>query len=246
MQADYSIIIPAYNEALELPATLEAVRRAIAEQSLNGECIVVDNNSNDKTPEIARRHGADRVVFEPFNQISRARNAGAKVSQGRYLIFIDADTRIDPELLSEALKLLESGKHVGGGALVEFEDPPGMVGRIGITVWKYISQWTKTAAGSFVFCRRDAYEDIGGFDLKLYASEEIRFSRLLRKWGKQHQLDFKIIGKPAARTSARKLKWHGPATILLGLFFLPLTPITVRFRTLCWFWYNRPDTKKSS
>jgi glycosyltransferase involved in cell wall biosynthesis len=38
--------------------------------------IVVDNNSTDATAELARRGGA-RVVFEPVNQIARARNAGA-------------------------------------------------------------------------------------------------------------------------------------------------------------------------
>lgn len=241
MQLDYSIIIPAYNEAVELPATLEAIRRAMTlEQMFKGECIVVDNNSTDETSEIARKFGADRIVFEPVNQISRARNAGAHVSRGRYLIFIDADTRIDSVLLREALKLLESGYYVGGGALLEFEAPTGIVGRTSVQVWKYVSQWTNTAAGSFVFCRRDAFEEIGGFDLKLYASEEIRLSRQLRKWGTQRQLDFKIINKSPVRTSARKFEWYGSTGVLLGLLFLPLAPIIVRFRVLCRFWYKRP------
>ena len=240
MQADYSIIVPAYNEAVELPTTLESVRHAMNDQLLKGECIVVDNNSTDKTSEIAEKYGTDQVVFESVNQISRARNAGAKASNGRYLIFVDADTRIDSILLKETLKLLDSGDYAGGGALLEFEGKTSMVGHFGITLWKYISQWSNTAAGSFLFCRRDAFEAIGGFDLKLYASEEIRFSRLLRKWGKQNKQDFTIINKTSAQTSARKLEWYGSARILLGLLFLPLTPIIVRFRALCWFWYNRP------
>ena len=115
MQVDYSVIVPAYNEAVELPTTLAAIRQAIAKQHLKGECIVVDNNSTDDTSAVAQAHGADHIVFEPVNQISRARNAGAKVSQGHCLIFVDADTLINGTLLSEALALLENGNCVGGG-----------------------------------------------------------------------------------------------------------------------------------
>ncbi|MGK0177002.1 MAG: glycosyltransferase involved in cell wall biosynthesis [Lentimonas sp.] len=245
MQVDYSIIIPAYNEEVELPATLAALRSATATQTLKGECIVVDNNSTDRTAEIAEKAGADKIVFEPINQISRARNAGAKVSQGRYLIFVDADTRIDSTLLNEALTLLESGNCVGGGAIVALEDPTGIIGCIGVTLWKYISIWTRTAAGSFLFCRRDAFEEIDGFDLKLYASEEVRLSHQLRKWGKLRGLSFEII-RTAARTSARKLKWYSSAIILGWIFLIPFIPIIVRFRFLCGFWYKRPDSTKSN
>ena len=100
MPTDYSIIIPAFNEAAELPATLAAIRTAMESQSLDGECIVVDNNSTDDTTAIATAAGADQVVFEPINQIARARNAGVAVSQGQHLVFVDADTRISVELLT--------------------------------------------------------------------------------------------------------------------------------------------------
>ena len=246
MQMDYSIIIPAYNEEAELPATLTAIHNSVAPQKLRGECIVVNNNSTDRTAEIAKKAGADKIVFEPINQISRARNAGAKASRGRYLIFVDADTRIDSTLLSEALSLLDSGNCVGGGAVIALEDHTGIIGNIVTTLWKTISQWTRTAAGSFLFCRREAFEEIGGFDLKLYASEEVRFSRQLRKWGKLRGLDFEIIGKVAAQTSARKLKWYSSAGMLLGIFLLPFIPIMVRFRFLCGFWYRRPDSSKAN
>ena len=125
---DYSIIIPAYNETEQLPPTLSAVRTSMAASALQGECIVVDNNSTDSTAETARLHGADLVVFEPFNQIARARNAGARASKGRYLVFIDADTRIDPTVLQQALHLLSSGQCGGGGGCT------GDAQEIGVTV----------------------------------------------------------------------------------------------------------------
>jgi glycosyltransferase involved in cell wall biosynthesis len=179
---DYSIIIPAFNEGAELPATLAAIRAAMAAQRLTGECIVVDNNSTDSTAAIATAAGADLVVFEPINQIARARNTGAQASRGQQLIFVDADTRICAELLAEALRQLATGS-CGGGAIIEFENThqAGLLGRWGIAAWSRISTFTRTAAGSFLFCQRAAFEAVGGFDQKLYASEEVRLSRLLRK-----------------------------------------------------------------
>ena len=76
---DYSIVVPAYNEEKLLPATLRTLRQAMngASSERQGEIIVVDNNSTDTTADIARQAGV-RVVFEPINRISRARNAGAR------------------------------------------------------------------------------------------------------------------------------------------------------------------------
>ena len=239
---DYSIIIPAFNEAAELPATLDAIRAAMAAQPLTGECIVVDNNSSDETAAIATAVGADLVIFEPINQIARARNAGAQASRGQHLIFVDADTRISAELLAEALHRLGTGNCVAGGSIIEFDgtDKIGAIGRFGIGAWKRISKLTRTAAGSFLFCRRDAFEAIGGFDQKLYASEEVRLSRLLRKWGREHGLSFEIITSSPAHTSARKLQWYSGPKMLGWIFFMMLVPIAVRSRKLCGFWYERP------
>ena len=238
---NYSIIIPAYNEAEELPATLASARAAMEQQSLTGELIVVDNNSTDKTTEVAWEHGADRVVFEGFNQISRARNAGAEVSTGDYFIFIDADTRIKPELLSESLEKLKAGTHVGGGAVVHFDQPTNTMGRFGIRLWEKLSTLTQTAAGSYLFCRREAFEAEGGFDEKLYASEEVRMSKRLKHWGKRNgQRRFEILTEHPVLTSARKLDWYsGPQ--MLG--FILTAPLVVRSRKLAAFWYKRPKAK---
>lgn len=241
MSIIYSIIIPAYNEADELPATLSAVRLAMAAQSFVGECIVVDNNSTDTTALVASECGADRVVFEPENQIARARNTGARASAGRYLIFVDADTRMRPELLEETLQVLESGAVVGGGAVVQFEGTPGRLARFGVGLWERISVLLKIAAGSYLFCQRVAFEAVGGFDEKLYASEEVRLSRLLKKWGRTHGRSFVILDKTPIQTSARKMEWYRGLRMLGWIFFLPIAPIAVRYRKLCGFWYKRPS-----
>ncbi|MDP4644763.1 MAG: glycosyltransferase [Opitutales bacterium] len=237
---DYSIVIPAYNEAEELPATLAAIKVAMDAQPELGECIVVDNNSSDQTAAVATKVGFVKVVFEPENQIARARNTGVRASQAPYLVFIDADTRIKPELLSESLRRLQSGTAVGGGSVIRFEGPISLIGRFGIGIWERVSKLTRTAAGSYLYCRRDAFEAVGGFDQKLYASEEVRLSRLLRKWGKAQQLKFDILTIAPAQTSARKLNWHSGPKILGWVLLMMLLPIAVRSRKLCGFWYKRP------
>jgi len=242
----YSVIIPAYNEAAELPATLAAIRVAAARLGERCEIVVVDNNSSDDTADVARNHGADRVIFEPYNQIARARNAGAAAARGRYLVFIDADTRIHPQLLRDSIRRLDVGDHVGGGSVIRFEGEVCAVGRFGIGLWERISKLTRVAAGSYLFCTREAFEAVGGFDERLFASEEVRLSHRLKRWGKRRGLCFEILTHAPARTSARKLEWYSGLQTLGWVLFMICVPIAVRSRRLCGFWYNRPETKSTN
>jgi glycosyltransferase involved in cell wall biosynthesis len=101
-----SIIIPAFNEEKRIGACLGSVRSALAANArpdLETEVIVADNNSTDATAEIARHEGTC-VVFEPVNQISRARNAGARVATGDWLLFIDADSTLSAASVREMLR----------------------------------------------------------------------------------------------------------------------------------------------
>lgn len=136
--------------------------------------------------------------------------------------------------------MLESGGFVGGGSVIHFEGEISAVGRFGIGLWERISKLTNTAAGSYLFCRADAFNAVGGFDERLYASEEIRLSRLLKKWGRKEGLAFKIISGSPAQTSARKLQWYSGPQILGWVFFMMFFPVAVRWRKLCGFWYQRP------
>jgi len=242
MTVAYSVIIPAYNEQAWLPATLDALQKAMRAIGGTGEIIVADNNSQDKTPEIAREHGAV-VVFEPINQISRARNAGAKVAKGRYLIFLDADTMISTTLLQKALINL-SGGACGGGTKVIYEgELPGIV-RGATELWYYFSVKFGMAAGCFIYCLKEAFDAIGGFSENVYASEEIWFSWKLRAWGKPRHMDFRIISSPPLITSSRKLKWFSLPGIFGMFMIFCFFPVAVRFRPLCRLWYRRPPDAK--
>lgn len=238
MHLDYSIIIPAYNEEQWLPQTLDALHQAMSEIALSGEIIVVDNNSSDNTAGIAAQGGA-RVAFEPINQISRARNSGARIAQGKYLVFVDADTLISGELLQRAMDNL-AGNCCGGGVRVTFDEVEGIAARAGLAFWNGVSRRLRWAAGCFVYARREAFEAVGGFSEQVYASEEIWFSRALRRWGIKRQLEFCIIDEYAAISSGRKLQWFSIWQQLGLLLMCLFLPFFVHYKKLCGFWYTRP------
>ena len=239
MKIIYSVIIPAYNEAAWLPDTLSFLNRSMASFSIPGEVIVVDNNSTDRTAKIAREWGA-RVIFEPFNQISRARNVGGRIAKGEYLIFLDADTFLSRNLLKIALNNLSKGRCCGGGARVSFHEAVPKFVRGALGFWNRCSKAFGVAAGCFVYCLRQGFEDVGGFSEQVYASEEIWFSRELKSWGKKRGMQFHVIADPPILTSNRKLQWFSLPQMIL-ILFICLFPFIFRSRSLCAFWYRRPS-----
>lgn len=211
-----SVIIPAYNEETELPICLELLNQALAtiqsqRDDLSWQVIVTDNNSTDRTREIAEGSGA-QVVFEPVNQIARARNAGAAVATGDWFLFIDADSRLHVDSLRHMLRAIDSGTIGGGGCLVRMDDAPRW-GRFGIAVWNTLSRTMKWAAGSFVFCRADGFAEIGGFDEQYFAAEELYFSAALKKWCRSRSLKFVILSKQPHASSSRKFRIYSTVEI---------------------------------
>ena len=93
----FSVVVPAFNEADDLPATL----RSLQEQDFPGsyEVIVVDNGSQDETAKIAERHGV-RVLHETRPGVCAARQCGTDGAAGEIVVSTDADTVHPPQWLS--------------------------------------------------------------------------------------------------------------------------------------------------
>ena len=204
-----SIIIPAYNEETELPLSLPTVHEAMKQltrerDDLEWELIVTDNNSSDATSDIAKKLGAV-VVFEPVNQIARARNAGAAHATGDWFLFIDADSRLHVDSVRDLLDAIASGDVGAGGCLVRMDEAPYW-GRCGIQFWNILSRTLKWAAGSFVFCRADGFRETGGFDEQFYAAEELHFSASIKRWCRNNKLQFTVLTRQAHESSARKFQ----------------------------------------
>ena len=245
-QPDFAIVVPAYNEADFLPKTLASLDQAIGEvlanETLRGEVIVVDNNSTDNTASVAREHQFKNaelsVVFEAENQISRARNAGAAGARADKLIFVDADTSVSGELLGAALAALDDGA-VGGGARISI-DVAHRGGELVTNMWNRFAAWAKYAAGCFVFCQREAFEAVGGFSEEVYASEEIWLARALKKWGKAREQRFVVLPQQVV-TSGRKLEWLSGFAMFKQVLVIMLFPFALKYRRFCSAWYERPD-----
>lgn len=90
-----SIIIPAYNEARRLPATLDKIIDYLTQASYTAEVIVVENGSTDATADIVRRYMATnpmvRLIQSTIRGKGNAIREGMLVAQGDYLFMCDAD-----------------------------------------------------------------------------------------------------------------------------------------------------------
>jgi len=200
-----SIVVPAFNEERLLPGSLKAMSDASAaftEAGWSTELIVCDNNSTDRTAEIATAAGA-RVVFEPINQISRARNAGAAAASGEWLLFVDADSYPTRELFTDVVAAISDSRCVAGGSTVRV-GLRGIQYDAAIGWWNRVSRALKWAAGSFIFCETAAFREVGGFTEKLFAAEEINLFRRLKRFARSRGRSIVILHRHPLLTSHRK------------------------------------------
>ena len=235
-----SIVIPAYNEAKLLPRTLEiaaAGRRVLTELGLSTELIVCDNNSTDETSALATQGGA-RVVHEPVNQIGRARNTGATAASGEWLLFLDADSSPSAELWRDLAAATQEAAVIGGGSTLCHDGHFPML-TFALTSWNAWSRLSGEAAGAFLFCRREAFEKLGGFSTVLFAGEEVEFCRRLKRLARPQKQRMKILHEHPLLTSPRKAELYRP-----GEFFrFILRTVLRRGKTLerredCAIWYD--------
>lgn len=241
-----SVIIPAYNEEDFITATLSSVFAAAAHVSGQVEVIVVDNNSSDRTGAIAAECGA-KVIFEPKNQIARARNTGGKVAQGQCLVFVDADTLLEGDILAKAAANIAGGEIIGGGAWVE----PDSTGP-GKWLFKYglnnLLALRNVTVGPFLYCEREAFLRVGGFDETLYAAEEFALADSLKAEGKHQGKQWHIIKfHPDHRiiTSSRRFGRFGGLEMAFRNAHLLWRPqLKLRDKDACKFWYEARNSKR--
>jgi hypothetical protein len=141
--------------------------------------------------------------------------------------------------LGKTLECLDTGKIAGGGTVLDCSGAKLFKVKLLLKLWNFISRFRKLAAGLYLFCLKQAWQDIGGFDETVYISEELIFSKHLKKWAKKHNMKFRILNIPI-QTSLRKFHWFRYGTIVASLAF---GLFVKRNKDKCRLWYQRNPVK---
>lgn len=199
-----SFVVPAYQAARTLAATVASVRAAAPPSS---ELVIVDDGSFDDTVEVARTLG-DVVVARPCQGgAARARNDGARVARGDLLVFVDADVTVTPEAVAGAIRHLEDGADAVFGAYRAL--PPAEVANVATSYKNVLHHYThlvsagevSTFWSGFGAVRREAFDAVEGFDPAVTSGadvEDIHLGYRLRAAG------YRIVLDPALQVSHHK------------------------------------------
>lgn len=183
-QPKVSVIIPAYNAARFIGATVDSI---LAQTCRDYEIVVVDDGSTDDTVAVLRPYGdCIKYIYQENQGATAAQNAGARLAQGRYIIFSGADDLLLPDQLAIQTRVLDERPEVGlvasgyrvideNGRLIREVKP--WVGRPSITLESVV--FGGLAPPVAVMLRRSWFERAGGFDPQLaYCEDSDLWARL--------------------------------------------------------------------
>lgn len=201
-----SVVVPAYNEELMLPTCLQS----LVEQKYDGkyEIIVVDNMSDDLTPQLARVYGVT-VIKEKKRGVACARQAGFLKAKGKIILSTDADTILPPDWIERMVREITKSDEivaVGGYCdLIGVNTPLKLISSSLmplIFILDKILDYPGTTQGWNFGVKKDAFMKAGGFDITLKPGdigEDRDLGKRLRKIGK-----VKVLYRLKVKTSARR------------------------------------------
>jgi len=199
-----SVIIPAHNEEAYLDRTLEA----LSQQNYGWyEVIVVANGCEDHTAAIARGR-CQRLIVLSQKSLGVARNLGARMARGEILLFLDADTLLEPF----ALQCIAEGfsRKDAAGTLRGEPDDPRLRYRLIYLVKNFVHRSRlHTGSSGVIFCWKDQFMRCGGFDEGLEVRENSELIHRLLHFG-----DYKYLHEVKATTSMRRYAQCGCRRIL--------------------------------
>jgi glycosyltransferase involved in cell wall biosynthesis len=194
-----SVIVPAHNEERYLRETLRSLEQ---QRYSRYEVIVVANGCSDATAAVARKH-CDRLIVISQKGISLSRNLGARMARGDILVFVDADTILQPD----ALKIIsrQFTPEYAAGTLRAKPEPARWFYLL-LYFFKNLMHWSRLHKGSVgvILCWKKHFEAEGGFDEGLHVMENSALIEKLQKHGK-----YRFVNNTIATTSMRRYEKKG-------------------------------------
>lgn len=194
-----SIIVPTYNSS----PTLEACLQSIARQSYKRiELVVIDNNSKDNTKEIARNYTEHVINKGP--ERSAQRNYGVSIAQGEYVVIIDSDMELDPDVIQACVAKVTAKPEIGGLVIPEESFGQGFWAqckRLERSFYVGVS-WMEAAR----FYRKDLYQRLGGYNEELVSGEDWDLSQRMGAVAPLDRVDQFIMHNEGHLRLAKTLK----------------------------------------
>ena len=205
-----SVIIPTYCEE----DTIEGCLKSVVSQNFDCgiESIVVDSHSPDSTRQVAKR-SADKVLDLQARGVGRARNAGARIAEGKILLFLDADTYLERDFVAEMYRAFSDQRVVCvSGILKNLERLEPIDRLFAVSHYGFTNKLAELSAhlGFPLFpsvccgARKSIFLKVGGFREDIACAEDITFSREMGKLGK-----CLVNNKATAYTSVRRISKCG-------------------------------------
>ena len=211
-----SIIMPMLDASRFLSRSLPPLVE-IVEHDTAVELILVDNGSRDGTPELARSlvHGRARILHAPARTVAGVRNAGAAVARGNFLAFIDADCVAQPGYVAGVRSAFERDSVAASGCIYDLPPDPSWVERAWHRLHARMSAGPRPYLnGGNLVVRRDAFEQVRGFDESLVTGEDADLGERIRRagWEVWQSPSIRVchLGNPVdVGGFFRKQVWHG-------------------------------------
>lgn len=213
-----SVIIPTLNEEQYIGKLLTDLKK---QKGRNFEVIVIDGNSEDNTKKIVKQF-ADSMPLQcstvKKRNVSFQRNYGAAMAKGNYLVFLDADTRVNSSFITSLSKFIDSKK---GLVFLPYVDPEENTPQVQV-FYQFInfiidiSQSTNkplSSVGGMVW-NSSFFKLVGGFDEKLFISEDMNIIQKANKWG----VRAKFMPRIKIKFSFRRIKREGKLQSIYKLF----------------------------
>ncbi|MDP2671011.1 MAG: glycosyltransferase family 2 protein [bacterium] len=206
-----SIVIPALNEEKYLPACLSSLNSQDYPKD-KYEVIVVNNDSTDRTAEIATEMGA-RVVSCHEKGVAAVRQDGYEQAKGEIFVGTDSDTVQPTDWLSRINELFQSDPSliaITGGA--EFNSNSLLNQFLAkelfpINLQIMFALGKQSLSGFNFSVRRDAFEQVGGFDTSLASAEDVDLGVRLGKIGKVKFIRSLVVTTSSRRIDASRVKF---------------------------------------